>query len=57
MNRYIRSPANASEDRQNMHLDSDDKQLDLVLFAELDSRYKPHIIDRFAYALNKLPHR
>jgi hypothetical protein len=50
--RYIRSAANVWADRLSKHLDRDDWQLDPVLFAELDSRYDLHNIDRFASALN-----
>jgi hypothetical protein len=52
--RYVRSAASVWADRLKKHLDSDDSQLDPVLFTELDSRYGPHSIDLFAYALNKL---
>ena len=52
--RYIRSAANVWADRLSRHLDSDDWQLDPLLFAELDSRFGPHSIDRFASALNTL---
>jgi hypothetical protein len=51
---YIRSAASVWVDRLRGHLDNDDWQLDPVLFAELDSRYGPHNIDRFASALNML---
>eukprot|EP00873_Tetraselmis_striata_P014170 jgi/Tetstr1/434434/TSEL_023534.t1 len=52
--RYIRSAANIWADRLSRHLDSDDWQLDPLLFAELESRFGPHSIDRFASALNTL---
>jgi hypothetical protein len=46
---YISSPANVCADRMSIHLDNDDWELDPVLFAELDSRFGPHIIDCLAY--------
>eukprot|EP00873_Tetraselmis_striata_P038086 jgi/Tetstr1/458350/TSEL_044789.t1 len=52
--RYIRSTANIWADRLRRHLDSDDWQLDPLLFAERESRFGPHSIDRFASALNTL---
>eukprot|EP00873_Tetraselmis_striata_P001327 jgi/Tetstr1/421591/TSEL_012535.t1 len=53
--RYFRSAANIWADRLiSRHLDSDDWQLDPLLFAELESRFGPHSIDRFASALNTL---
>eukprot|EP00873_Tetraselmis_striata_P007668 jgi/Tetstr1/427932/TSEL_018007.t1 len=52
--RHIRSAANIWADRQSRHLDSDDWQLDPLMFAELESRFGPHSIDRFASALNTL---
>eukprot|EP00873_Tetraselmis_striata_P019580 jgi/Tetstr1/439844/TSEL_028255.t1 len=52
--RYIRSAANISADRLSRHLDSDDWQLDPLMFAELESRFGSHSIDRFASALNTL---
>jgi hypothetical protein len=52
--RYARSAANVWAEQLSMHLDSDDWQLDPVLFAELDSWYGPHNVDRFPYALKKL---
>jgi hypothetical protein len=44
--------ANAWADKLSRHLDSDDKRLDPVLFAELDARFGKHSIDHFASALN-----
>eukprot|EP00873_Tetraselmis_striata_P018362 jgi/Tetstr1/438626/TSEL_027177.t1 len=52
--RYIRSAANIWADRLSRHLASDDWQLDPLMFAELESRFGPHSIDRFASALNTL---
>eukprot|EP00873_Tetraselmis_striata_P022713 jgi/Tetstr1/442977/TSEL_031037.t1 len=52
--RYIRSAANIWADCLSRHLDSDDWQLDHIMFAELESRFGPHSIDRFASALNTL---
>jgi len=52
--RYIRSAANIWADRLSRHLDSDDWQLDPLLFAELERRFGPHSIDRFASALSTL---
>eukprot|EP00873_Tetraselmis_striata_P007758 jgi/Tetstr1/428022/TSEL_000167.t1 len=53
--RYIRYPANVWADYWlSKHLDSDDWQLDPDLFAEMDSRFRPHSIDRFASALNAM---
>eukprot|EP00873_Tetraselmis_striata_P021815 jgi/Tetstr1/442079/TSEL_003162.t1 len=52
--RYIRSAPNIWADRRSRHLDSDDWQLDPLLFAEPESRFGPHSIDRFASALNTL---
>eukprot|EP00873_Tetraselmis_striata_P036590 jgi/Tetstr1/456854/TSEL_043526.t1 len=52
--RYIRSTADIWADRLRRHLDSDDWQLDPLLFAERESRFGPHSIDRFASALNTL---
>eukprot|EP00873_Tetraselmis_striata_P046592 jgi/Tetstr1/466856/TSEL_011313.t1 len=52
--RYIRSAANIWADRLSRHLDSDDWQLDPLMFAELESRFGPHSIDRFTSALNTL---
>eukprot|EP00873_Tetraselmis_striata_P036665 jgi/Tetstr1/456929/TSEL_043599.t1 len=52
--RYIRSEANVWAVRLSRHLDSDDWQLDPLLFSELESRFGPHSIDRFASALNTM---
>eukprot|EP00873_Tetraselmis_striata_P012026 jgi/Tetstr1/432290/TSEL_021692.t1 len=52
--RYIRSASNIWADRLSRHLDSDDWQLDPLMFAELESRFGPHSIDRFASAFNTL---
>eukprot|EP00873_Tetraselmis_striata_P017702 jgi/Tetstr1/437966/TSEL_026596.t1 len=52
--RYIRSATNIRADSLSRHLDSDDWQLDPLLFAELESRFGPHSIDRFASARNTL---
>eukprot|EP00873_Tetraselmis_striata_P011019 jgi/Tetstr1/431283/TSEL_020978.t1 len=52
--RFIRSAANIWADRLCRHLDSDDWQLDPLMFTELESRFGPHSIDRFASALNTL---
>eukprot|EP00873_Tetraselmis_striata_P019321 jgi/Tetstr1/439585/TSEL_028012.t1 len=41
-------------DRLRRHLDNDDWQLDPLMFAELESRFGPHPIDRFASTLNTL---
>eukprot|EP00873_Tetraselmis_striata_P028933 jgi/Tetstr1/449197/TSEL_036404.t1 len=55
--RYIRSATNVWADRLSRHLDSEDWQLDRVLFAELDARFGPYTIDRLASALiAMLPH-
>eukprot|EP00873_Tetraselmis_striata_P038663 jgi/Tetstr1/458927/TSEL_000391.t1 len=51
---HIRSAANIWADRLSRHLDSDDWQLDPLLFAEPESRFGPHSIDRFASALNTM---
>jgi hypothetical protein len=45
--RYIQSAANVWADRLTRHIDDHDLQLDPVLFAELDSRYRPHSIDLY----------
>eukprot|EP00873_Tetraselmis_striata_P045491 jgi/Tetstr1/465755/TSEL_010380.t1 len=52
--RYIRSAANIWAGCLSRDLDSDDWQLDPLLFSELESRFGPHSIDRFASALNTL---
>eukprot|EP00873_Tetraselmis_striata_P024519 jgi/Tetstr1/444783/TSEL_032631.t1 len=39
---------------RNVLLREDNKALDLLMFAELESRFGPHSIDRFASALNTL---
>eukprot|EP00873_Tetraselmis_striata_P018681 jgi/Tetstr1/438945/TSEL_027440.t1 len=52
--RYIRLAANIWADRLSRHLDIDDWQLDPLLFAEMESWFGPHSIDRFASALNTL---
>eukprot|EP00873_Tetraselmis_striata_P020371 jgi/Tetstr1/440635/TSEL_028945.t1 len=52
--RYIRSAANVWADRLSRHMDSDDWQVDPVLFAELDARFGPRTIDQFTSALNAL---
>eukprot|EP00873_Tetraselmis_striata_P027947 jgi/Tetstr1/448211/TSEL_035499.t1 len=52
--RYIRSAANVWADRLSRHLDSDDWQLDPVLFAELEAMWGAHSVDRFASALNAM---
>eukprot|EP00873_Tetraselmis_striata_P042614 jgi/Tetstr1/462878/TSEL_007827.t1 len=55
--RYIRSAANVWADRLSRHLDSDDYQLDPVMFAQLEAMWGAHSVDRFASALNAmLPH-
>eukprot|EP00873_Tetraselmis_striata_P025467 jgi/Tetstr1/445731/TSEL_033379.t1 len=46
--------SNIWADRLSRHLDSDDWQLDPLMFAELGSRFGPHSIDRFASALNTM---
>jgi hypothetical protein len=51
---YIRSAANVLAGRVIRHLDSDDWQLDPVLFAKLDPRYGQWSIDRLASSLNML---
>eukprot|EP00873_Tetraselmis_striata_P002826 jgi/Tetstr1/423090/TSEL_013861.t1 len=51
--RYIRSTAaKVWADRRSRLLDSNDWQLDPFIFSELESRFGPHSIDRFASALN-----
>eukprot|EP00873_Tetraselmis_striata_P015897 jgi/Tetstr1/436161/TSEL_025007.t1 len=52
--RYIRSAANVKADRLSRHLDSDDWQLDPVMFAELEAMWGAHSVDRFASALNAM---
>eukprot|EP00873_Tetraselmis_striata_P001965 jgi/Tetstr1/422229/TSEL_013081.t1 len=52
--RYIPSAANIWADHLSRHLDSGDWQLHPLLFAEPESRFGPHSIDRFASALNTL---
>eukprot|EP00873_Tetraselmis_striata_P006609 jgi/Tetstr1/426873/TSEL_017087.t1 len=52
--RYIRSAANGWADRLSRHLDSDDWQLDPVLFAELEAMWGAHSVDRFASTLNAM---
>eukprot|EP00873_Tetraselmis_striata_P006694 jgi/Tetstr1/426958/TSEL_017171.t1 len=52
--RYIRSAANVWADRLSRHLDSDDWQLDPVMFAELEAMWGAHSVDRFASALNAM---
>eukprot|EP00873_Tetraselmis_striata_P012255 jgi/Tetstr1/432519/TSEL_021892.t1 len=52
--RYIRSAANVWADRLSRHLDSDDWQLDLIMFAELEAMWGAHSVDRFASALNAM---
>jgi hypothetical protein len=52
--RYIQSAANVEAGKLSRHLDNDEWNLDLVLFAELDARFGRHSIDRFASALNIL---
>eukprot|EP00873_Tetraselmis_striata_P002689 jgi/Tetstr1/422953/TSEL_013732.t1 len=48
------SSSNIWADRLSRHLDIDDWQLDPLMLAELESRFGPHSIDRFASALNTL---
>eukprot|EP00873_Tetraselmis_striata_P015760 jgi/Tetstr1/436024/TSEL_024903.t1 len=52
--RYIRSAANVWADRLSRHLDSDDWQLDPVMFAELEAMWGAHSVDRFASAMNAM---
>eukprot|EP00873_Tetraselmis_striata_P045582 jgi/Tetstr1/465846/TSEL_010466.t1 len=52
--RYIRSAANVWADRLSRHLDSDDWQLDPVLFAEPEAMWGAHSVDRFASAPNAM---
>jgi hypothetical protein len=52
--RYIRSAANTWADKLSRHLDSDDWQLDPLVFHDMDTQFGPHTIDRFASALNTL---
>eukprot|EP00873_Tetraselmis_striata_P005540 jgi/Tetstr1/425804/TSEL_016183.t1 len=52
--RYIRSAANIWADRLSRHLNSDDLQLDPLMFADMESRFGPHSIDRLASAVNTL---
>eukprot|EP00873_Tetraselmis_striata_P034838 jgi/Tetstr1/455102/TSEL_041954.t1 len=52
--RYIWLGANLWADRPSRHLDSDDWQLDPVLFAELEAEWGLHSIDRFASAMNAM---
>eukprot|EP00873_Tetraselmis_striata_P004554 jgi/Tetstr1/424818/TSEL_015321.t1 len=52
--RYIRSAANVWADRLSRHLDSDDWQLDPVLFAELEAMWGAHSVDRFASTMNAM---
>jgi hypothetical protein len=52
--RYNRSAANTWAHKLSRHLDSDDRQLDPSVFHEMDTRFGPHTIDRFASALNTL---
>eukprot|EP00873_Tetraselmis_striata_P022200 jgi/Tetstr1/442464/TSEL_003210.t1 len=55
--RYIRSAANVWADRLSGHLDTDDLQLNPVMFAELEAMWGAHSVDRFASAMNAmLPH-
>eukprot|EP00873_Tetraselmis_striata_P038412 jgi/Tetstr1/458676/TSEL_045066.t1 len=51
---YIRSATNVRADHLSWHLDNDDWHLDPLLFSELESRFGPHSMDRFASALNTL---
>eukprot|EP00873_Tetraselmis_striata_P028713 jgi/Tetstr1/448977/TSEL_036202.t1 len=51
---YIRSAANVWEDHLSRHLDSDDWQLDPMLFAEVGARFGTHTKDMFASALNAM---
>jgi hypothetical protein len=53
---YIRSAGSVWAGRLSRHLDTDDWQLDPVLFAELNSRLGPHIIVSFSSTLNRLLH-
>eukprot|EP00873_Tetraselmis_striata_P001518 jgi/Tetstr1/421782/TSEL_012685.t1 len=52
--RYIRSAANVWVDRLSRHLDSDDWQLDPVMFAKLEAMWGAYSVDRFASALNAM---
>eukprot|EP00873_Tetraselmis_striata_P021513 jgi/Tetstr1/441777/TSEL_029994.t1 len=52
--RYTRSAVNVWADRLSRHLDSDDWQLDPVLFAELEVMWGAHPVDRFVSALNEM---
>eukprot|EP00873_Tetraselmis_striata_P040771 jgi/Tetstr1/461035/TSEL_006185.t1 len=52
--RYIRSAANVWADRLSRHLDSDDWQLDPVMFAELEAMWGAHSVDRFASAMSAM---
>jgi hypothetical protein len=52
--RYIRFAANTWANKLSRHLDSDDWQLDPSVFHEMDTRFGPHTIDRFASALYTL---
>eukprot|EP00873_Tetraselmis_striata_P014463 jgi/Tetstr1/434727/TSEL_023780.t1 len=52
--RYIQSAANVWADRLSRHLDSDDWQLDPIMFAELEAMWGAHSVDRFASALNAM---
>ena len=55
--RYIRSAANIWAGKLSRHLDSDDWQLDPLVFHEMDTQFGPNKIDRFASALNTLMSR
>jgi hypothetical protein len=52
--RYIGSASSTWADKLIRHLDSDDRQLDPIVFLEMDSHLGSHKIDRFASALNTL---
>eukprot|EP00873_Tetraselmis_striata_P018824 jgi/Tetstr1/439088/TSEL_027578.t1 len=52
--RYILPAANVWADRLSRHLDNDDRQLDPVMFAELEALWGAHFVDWFASALNAM---
>eukprot|EP00873_Tetraselmis_striata_P023178 jgi/Tetstr1/443442/TSEL_031453.t1 len=52
--RYIWPAANVWADRLSRHLDSDDWQMDPVMFAELEAMWGAHSVDRFASAMNAM---
>jgi hypothetical protein len=51
---YIRSAASTWADEANRHMDSDDLHQDPTVFHEIESEFSPHMIDRYASALNTL---